>query len=191
MSFDLGTTWFNITSKKIIDWVYSSPGTKTVTVRITSNAGSTTKTTQVVALDLTTAKLFSNDSDLYQYETDIDSVLPKKWSSWNMIHLAAQKWITDWLDEKGIVDMNGNKYGVDDLLDMQQVKQLSCYKALEFIYESNSNVVGDISSFKRDKYRALANEKASRSQLTLDYNKDGESSVDERTDLLSVIVGRG
>lgn len=191
ISFDLGVTWFNISAKKIVDWVYSTAGNKTVTARITSNAGSTQSTASLLVVDITTAKLFSKDIDLYMYEQDIDSILPKRWSSWNLLHYAAQKWILDWLDEKRMTDQNGNKYGIDDILDPQEVKQLSCYKVLEFAYESNSNVVSDISSVKRDKYRALANEKASRAQLKLDYNKDTQSVASERTDMLSVMVNRG
>lgn len=191
VSFDLGATWFNISAKKIVDWIYSTEGTKTVQVRITSNEGSTTSSFALLVYDITTAKLFSNDMDLYMYEQDIDSILPKRWSSWNILHYNAQKWILDWVDAKRMSDHNGNKYTVDDFLDPQEVKQLSCYKVFEFAYESNSNVVGDISSIKRDKYRALANEKASRAQLKLDFNKDTQSTSNERTDLLSVTVLRG
>ena len=191
VSFDSGVTWFNVTAKKIIDWIYSTEGTKNVQVRITSNEGSTTSSFALLVYDITTAKLFSNDMDLYMYEQDIDAILPKRWSSWNIIHYAAQKWILDWLDEKRVVDQDGNKYTINDFLEPQEVKQLSCYKTLEFIFESNSNVTGDISSIKRDKYRALANEKASRAQLKLDFNKNNESETLERTDLLTVMVNRG
>ncbi len=191
VSFDSGVTWFNVTAKKIIDWIYSTEGTKNVQVRITSNEGSTTASFPILVYDITTAKLFSNDMDLYMYEQDIDAILPKRWSSWNIIHYAAQKWILDWLDEKRVFDQDGNKYTINDFLDPQEVKQLSCYKTLEFIFESNSNVTGDISSIKRDKYRALANEKASRAQLKLDFNKNNESETLERTDLLTVMVNRG
>lgn len=191
VSFDLGVTWFNVTPKKTIDWIFSTAGSKTITARITSSAGTSSKTASVVVADITTAKLFSQDMDLYMYEQDIDSILPKRWSSWNVIHYAAQKWILDWLDEKRMTDQNGNKYTIEDFLDAQEVKQLSCYKALEFIFESNSNLVGDISSIKRDKYRALANEKASRAHLKLDANGDAASTPSERTDLLSVAVIRG
>jgi hypothetical protein len=191
VSIDAGVTWFNVSSKKIMDWIFSTAGNKTITARISSTTGSSTATTTISVIDITTAKLFSKDMDLYMYEQDIDAILPKRWSSWNVIHHAAQKWILDWLDEKRVVDQDGNKYTIDDFLDPQEVKQLSCYKALEFIYESNSNLSGDISSIKRDKYRALANEKASRAQLKLDYNKNNASEITERTDLLTVMVNRG
>lgn len=82
------------------------------------------------------------------------------------------------------------KYTVNDLLDLQEVKQWSTYKALEFIYEGNSNIVGDISSTKRDKYKSMSNEKASRSQLSLNFSGNAEDT-NQKTDLFSVDVVRG
>jgi hypothetical protein len=192
ISVDAGVTWYNISDKKYVDWLFSTAGTKTISLRLsTTEPASYTFTKDVVVLDVVTQKLFSNDSDLYKYETEIDQYLPKKWSSWNMIHLAAQEWIMDWLDEKRITDINGDKYVVDDIMDAQQVKQLSCYKALEFIYESNINIPDDLYTKKRDKYRTLANEKASKAQLSLDFNKDTLTDSGERTDLFSISVRRG
>jgi hypothetical protein len=107
-----------------------------------------------------------------------------------MIHKAAQSWIIDWLDEKRIYNQSGEKYSAKDIMDKQQVKQLSSYKALEFIFAGNSSVVGDLFSMKRDKYRELSSEKASRSQLSLDFNKNEIKDEWERTDLFSVTVNR-
>jgi hypothetical protein len=193
ISVDAGVNWYDITLKKQLSWGWlNTSGAKTITLRMTTATAETADFTKTVTvIDQVAQNLFSKDSDLYQYEPDIDSLKPKKWSSWNMIHLAAQEWITDWLDEKRIFDENGNSYTAADLLDKQQVKQLSCFKALEMIYEGNSNMVGDIYSIKRDKYKALANEKASRSQLKLDFNKDTVVNEGERTDLHTVLLRRG
>lgn len=191
ISVDGGVSWYNITAKKMVDWIFTSAGNKTITLRITALSGSQTFTKSVTVLDLTTAKLFSKDFDLYQHEPEIDQYLPKKWSSWNMIHKRAQDWIIDFLDEKGIFNENGAKYTVNDLHDLQQVKQLSTYKTLEFIFEGNSNVVGDIFSIKAAKYKELSNTKASRSQLSLDYNANGvNDDSQERTNLHTVVIKR-
>ena len=79
---------------------------------------------------------------------------------------------------------------MSDILDKQQVKQLSTYKALQFIFEGNSNIVGDLFSIKAAKYEQLSNTKASRSQLALDFNKDTVSTVSERTNLQTILVRR-
>lgn len=191
ISIDEGVTWFNVSAKKSADWIFSTAGEQIITLRLTTSTAATeTFTKTVTVLDLTAQKLFSLDSDLYIIEPEIDQYLPKRWSSWNLVHLKAQEYIIDWLDEKKTFKRDGTKYGVNDILDLQEVKQWSTYKVLEFIYEGNSNIVGDISSIKRDKYRAMSDEKASRSQLSLNYSGDVADTT-QRTDLFSVQVVRG
>ena len=185
-SFDGGLNWIDVTKDKFVDFIYSTAGTKTVQLRITTQTGNDIVSKTVTALDLTAQKLFSNDSDLYQYEPEIDSLLPKKWSSWNMIHLEAQKFFIDWLDEKRIFNEQKEKYQVSDLLDRDQVRQFSIFKVLELIYSGENNVAGDLYQLKRDKYRELCNEKLAKSQISLDFNKNGVADLGERTDLFSV-----
>jgi hypothetical protein len=192
ISVDSGVTWYNITAKKNVDWIFTTAGTKTISLRITTTLPSTkTFTKDVTVVNLATAGLFSTDFDLYAHEPEIDQYLPKKWSSWNMIHKRSQDWIIDFLDEKGIFAEDGSKYTASDIMDKQQVKQLSTYKTLQFIFEGNSNVVGDLFSVKAAKYEQLSNTKASRSQLSLDFNKDTVSTVTEKTNLQTILVRRG
>ncbi len=191
ISVDSGVTWYNVTAKKYVDWIFTTAGTKTISLRLTTTLPSTqTFTKDITVLNLATQNLFSSDFDLYAHEPEIDTYLPKKWSSWNVVHLRAQDWIIDMLDEKGIFAEDGSKYTVADILDKQQVKQLSTYKTLQFIFEGNSNVVGDLYSIKAAKYEQLSNTKSSRSQLALDYNKDTVSQVNEKTNLHTIIVRR-
>ena len=191
ISVDAGVTWYNISAKKNIDWLFTTAGTKTISVRIsTTEPASQVFTKDVTVLNLATANLFSTDSDLYIHEPEIDQYRPKRWSSWNLVHLMAQTWIVDFLDEKGIFAEDGSKYTAADIMDKQQVKQLSTYKTLQFIFEGNSNVGGDLFSIKAAEYDKLANAKASRSQLSLDFNKDTVSTVSERTNLQTILVRR-
>jgi len=191
ISVDSGVTWYNITDKKYVDWIFTTAGTKTISVRIsTTEPASQIFTKDVTVLNLATANLFSLDFDLYAHEPEIDNYRPKKWSSWNIVHLRSQDWIIDALDEKGIFAEDGSKYTVADIMDKQQVKQLSTYKTLQFIFEGNSNVGGDLFSIKAANYEKMANTKLSRSQLSLDYNKDTVSTVSERTNLQTILVKR-
>lgn len=191
ISVDAGVTWYNVTAKKYVDWLFTTAGIKTISVRIsTTEPASQVFTKDIEVLNLATANLFSLDFDLYIHEPEIDQYRPKKWSSWNLVHLRAQSWIIDFLDEKGIFAENGSKYTVADIMDKQQVKQLSAYKTLQFIFEGNSNVGGDLFSIKAAEYEKLANAKASRSQLSLDYNKDTLKNDNERTNLQTILVRR-
>ena len=190
VSFD-GITWINVSEKKYIDYGTFAGGIMPIYLRVSSTTSSPILVKGVEVLDLPSTNLFSKDFDLYQYESDIDQYLPKKWSSWNLVHYNAQKWILDWLDEKRIAKQDGIRYVAIDLLEVKEVRQLSIYKTLEFIFESNSKIVGDIFSVKRDKYRELANEKASRAQITLDYNSNTIKDDGETTDLHGVELVRG
>lgn len=191
ISMDSGVTWINVTSTKNISWIFTTSGAKTIQLRVsTTEPANEVFTKSINCVNLTTQALFSNDSDLYGYESEIDQYLPKKWSSWNLIHLKAQEWIMDWLDEKRVLNQDGEKYVVADLLDTVQVKQLSCAKTLELIYESNINIPDDLFTKKRDKYREMVQEKASKARLVLDFNKDGIANDGEVTDLLSVTMLR-
>jgi len=191
ISFDSGVTWIDISATKKISWIFSTSGAKVISLRLNTTLPSTqTFTKNVTCLNLTTQGLFSNDSDLYGYETEIDQYLPKKWSSWNLVHLKAQDWIIDWLDEKRLFKENGSKYTPADILDVEQVKQLSCAKVLELIYESNINTVDDVFTQKRDKYKQMVQEKASKSQIALDFNGNSLQEEDEKTDLFGITVKR-
>lgn len=189
-SFDGGVTWIDVTTSKKIDFIYSTPGSKTVKLRVTTTLGNVVADKIINVMDIVAQKLFSNDSDLYRFEPEIDSLLPKKWTSWNLVHLESQKYFIDWLDEKRIYAADGSKYGVADLSDLDQVRQFSIFKTLELIYSGTFNQTGDIYSSKRDKYRELANDKLGKSTISLDYNKNGNLNEGERTDLHSVVLIR-
>jgi hypothetical protein len=191
LSLDGGVTWFNVSSKKYIDWIFFAAGSITITLRLNTTLPSTQNFTKTITVvDLASQNLFSNDNDLYRYESEIDQYLPKRWSSWNQVHLKSQEWIMNWLDEKGIFNEKKQKYVVADLLDRTQVRELSTVKTLEIIYESNINVNGDLFTQKRDKYTSLVSQHASRSQLALDFDDDGLAGEDERTNLHTVGIIR-
>lgn len=186
VSVDGGVTYYNASAKKYVDWMFSTAGVKTITLRVsTTEPANQTFTKTITVLDLTTQKLFSNDSDLYQYESEINQYLPKRWSSWNLVHLKAQDWIIDWLDESRQRKSSGAKYTIDDIMDLKQVSQLSCYKTLEFIYESNVNIAGDLFSIKKEKYSSLVSKHANRNFIALDYNDNDLADVGENIDLFS------
>jgi hypothetical protein len=189
-SFDAGATWIDCTSKKSIDYIFATPGAKIVQLRITANSGTEEVSKTVTALDYVTQKLFSTDTDLYRYEPEIDNLMPKKWSSWNLVHLEAQKNFIDWLDEKRIYNERGEKYAVADLTDLEQVRQYSIFRTLEIIYAGTFSVSGDVFKDKFTKYQTMANDKLAKSTISLDFNKNGNADLNERTDLHTVSIGR-
>ena len=192
ISFDDGDTWIDISEHEYIDYAFATAADYDVVLRVTADSGSvSTIEKTVTVIDPTTTILFSKDSDLETYEPEINRYLPKKWSSWNLVHLRAQEFILQWLDETRVYKADGTNFTADDFGDHEQVKQLSCYKTLEIIYEGLSNVVGDIFSLKRDKYKSLVIEKLNRANLKLDYDGSGAVDTNERIDLYSGELTRG
>jgi hypothetical protein len=190
LSFDSGTTWFDVTTKRYLDWIYSAAGNKTVKLKVTTTTGEEIFTKSVEVLDLTTATLFSTDNDLYALEPEIDQYLPKKWDSWNYLHLEAQKQIVQWLDDKGILNENREKYTVASIMDITQVREFSVNKVLGMIFRTSSNQVGDLFSVKATYYEEQANLKAAKAQIRLDYNDNGVADDGEMTNLFVVNVIR-
>ncbi len=184
ISVDSGVSWLDITNKKYVDWAFTTSGTKTITLRVTTTSSDTQDFTKdVVVLDITTQGLFSKDDDLYKYEPDIDSLLPKKWSSWNLIHLEAQKQIVQWLDFKGIRRSDGTTYTASDILDKKQVREWSALLVLSLIYQGNSNQTGDIFSSKSTLYKNLAEVQMNLSHIELTgqpYNETNNNTTNLR-----------
>lgn len=186
ISFDLGTTWFDISQTGYIDYMFSTPGNKTIQFRLTTDLGSDVFTKVVECLDLTAQNLFSLDFDLYPYEPDINKWLPNKWSSWNLIHLRSQNFIINSLYEKRIFKEDGSSYTKDDVFEIDKVKDWSAALSLYYIFEGLSNQVDDIYREKMQKYEKLASDRAATAQFKLDFNSNDISDEGELTDNRSV-----
>lgn len=117
--------------------------------------------------------LFSNDGDLTSHEPDIMKWVTDGRSSFKNVHRRSQKLIIAWLDEKGYVNVYGDKYTKRDIVDIEEVKQWSTFMTLRLIFQGLSNAVDDVFD-RKAKYYEL-NEQAARQRviLRLDSNKDG------------------
>ena len=189
-----GVTYINITPTKMIDWVFTVAGPQTVYFRHTSNLGSQVSMKTIAILDLALQKLFSTDTDLVAYEPEIIKWLPKKWSSWNFIHLRAQDYIINLLREKRILDKNGSAYTKDDIFDRSEVRDLSAALVLRYIFSGTSNASDDVFQKKSDEYDELVSERESTMCVKLDFNKNGikDESSDSVTEAFhSIEMRRG
>lgn len=184
-----GTDFVNVTDKKQISWVFNDSGPQPIYLTLNSSLGSELFTTSIEVLDIVDAKLFTTDFDLVAYEPDIMKYLPKKWSSWNIIHMRAQDYIINYLSEKAILDKFGNAYTKDDIRDIKEVKDWSSALVLRYIFNTISNADNDIFKSKSDEYEEIANARGSRARINLDHNKNSKTD-DEVQDLRSVEVNR-
>lgn len=173
----------DVTSDKLLDWSYDTAGDKTVSVRVTTDGSSTTKTYTVSVVSAADDKLFSNDKDIISHEVDVFRYLRPGRSSFLDFHRIAQKMILDDLDQRGITDADNNKLVAADIFDLEEVSEWSKYLALHLIFKSVQGEVDDVYGIKSQSYWEMAQKQASRSYIRLDVNQDG--TEDRRPDMYS------
>jgi hypothetical protein len=156
-----------------LDWAYSTPGEKVATIKLEGETITETSSCIVTCLSEEEDKLFSSDEDLTQHEYDILSWLPEGKSSYKYVHRAAQERILAYLDEKGFVDVYGDKFTLSSVIDTGEFNQWSKFLTLRLIFESLSNATDDIFHKKAERYYSLSIQARNRVFIRIDTNKSG------------------
>lgn len=168
----------------VLDWEYTSSGSKTVTLEITAGSVETfTKTIEVVTPSADC--LYSSDSDLTAIEPDILKWIPAGRNSFLNVHRAAQGLILDWLDSIRVWRDDGTKLTKEDLKLTDDLKQLSIYTTLELIFMGISNKVDDVFLAKAREYRAKAFDVKNRGRIQADFDGNGTLEAKEGADMRS------
>ena len=157
-----------------LDWSYATDGTAVVSLRITTDGAPVTVTKNLTVVTEADDMLFSTDSDLLKYETEIMDLLPDGYSSFNHQHRKSQQTILDWLTEEGYRASGNTKITKDLILDNDEVRKWSEALTLKFVYNDNSNSVDDKFKEKSNDYNSVAIDARTRSTFYFDKNKDGE-----------------
>jgi hypothetical protein len=134
--------------------------------------------------------LFSSDSDLKRHESDILKWLPDDRSSYKYAHRRAQERILAFLDEKGYTDIYRNKYTIDSIVNIDEVKEWSTFLTLRLIFQGFKNASDDVFGEKVNTY--LDDEKEARNRVVLRLDVDGDGDVDENSQealMISTING--
>jgi hypothetical protein len=173
-----------------LDWEYTTPGTKTVTLEIKAGPHTVTFTRSIEVVTPEQDKLFSKDSDLIQFEPDILKWLPAGKSTYNNIHRNAQYLILDWLDSIRVWRTDGTKLTKADLSLTDDLKQLSIYMTLELIFMGISNQVDDVFLNKARMYGQKALLVQGRGRIQADFNGNGTLESSEGADLRSFTLVR-
>lgn len=137
-----------------IDWAYNIEGVKTIELKVIMI--DTTEhifNGELTVLNKEEDNLFSSDQDLIQVESDILRYLPSGKSTFNYLHREAQKRIMAFLDEQRIWKIDGSRYLISDVSDIEEFKQWSRYLVLHILYR-NLVVVPDDVFDDRAKYYA-------------------------------------
>lgn len=170
-------SFMDVTTNKYLDWVYSSDGEVTATLEIKSDGQAVTFTKTVTVLTEAEDKLFSNDNDILQHESDIMRFLPKGYSSFNHVHRSAQSIILDSLIQRGIYKSLNVPLTKENIYNILEVKHWSKYLVLQIIYSNVQNAVDDVFGQKASQYRELSERSAQRAFVTLDTDADGSPDV--------------
>lgn len=174
-----------------IDWIYSSSGTKTITLTLNDGSGPVVVTKNIEIVSEATDALFSKDADLIPHEDDILKWLPAGRSSWNYMHRKSQDLILKELYKSRIYADDGSMLTAAEVLDVNEVKEWSIFKTLEMIMNFTSNKPDDVFRQKAQYYGSKEQEwmNYSLNSLKLDFNKDGEiDELNEKRDFRTTAV---
>lgn len=169
--------FIDVTSSKYLDWSYSTDGTVTVTVRVTTDGAPVTFSKTIEVVTEVDDKLFSTDAELVPHEPNILSFVRSGRNSFLDIHRMAQDRILTYLDEKRIWDTEGNRLTKAAITDLEEVNDWSKFLTLRLIFEGISNSVGDIFDQKAEKYKVM--EHVARNRATLRLDLDGDTDTDD------------
>lgn len=161
-----------------LDFAYSTGGTKTISVRLTSDGAPVTKTFSVEVLSVADDALFSTDQDIIQSESEIHRFLPDGRNSYLYVHREAQRLILADLNQRGIRKNDGSKLDKTDILDSTDVREWSKYLTLKMIFMDISDREDDVFMQKCINYGQKAF-LARDSFIAIDFNDDGEKQDNE------------
>lgn len=174
---DAGAGFIDVTANSsdnwTLDWEYATDGTKTVSLRVTTDGAPVTVTKDVECLTVADDKLFSTDNDLRQHEADILKYVPRGKNSFIYIHRLCQNEILEQLYKDGYTGYRNEKLTKDNVILTDELKQWSKYMALRLIYRQLSNAIDDIYDQKSRMYQNMEHTWRTKAVLKLDINGDG------------------
>lgn len=176
--------FINVTGTKskdwFLDWQYEGASrTVEVSVRITTDGVPVASVFQLNVLSEAEDKLFSSDSDLLVFETDILKFLPDGKTSFKYMHRRAQRLIVEDFNSNGVQTYDRQSLTKENFVELDEVSDWSVALTLHLIFNDNSNVVGDIYSLKAQEYYSGALRHRNRAFYRLDLNGDGVAESGE------------
>lgn len=173
-----------------LDWEYASDGTKTVTVRITTDGDPVTFSKTITVLTASDDALLSDDIDLIAEEPDIMKWVSPGRNSFLNVHRKARDLILDYLDEQGYTDSDGARLTKEAIVLTEEFRAWSKYIALRVIFDSISNSVEDVFYIKARDYEKRELRARSRVRLPIDFDGDGTVEDSEQISFASIRINR-
>jgi len=186
-----GNGFVDVTNNKYLDWSYSTDGTVTVSVRITTGSGGPdTFTKDIEVISEADDKLFSNDQDIMVYEPNILKWIKEGRNSFLDVHREAQIEIFKFLDNNGYHKIDGAPITKANISDIAEFADWSKFMVLKIIFEGLSNATDDIFHEKALRYKDREYTSRDRAIIRVDLDEDGNADVQENIDLRSITMNR-
>ena len=174
-----------------LDWEYSTEGSKTITVEVTTDGGPVTKDFTLTGVTVADDMLFSSDDEIISIEPDVLDYLNRMGgrdgrNSFLTVHRPAQTLILDRMNELGFINDDLTRITKDQLVEREDFNKWSKFLTLGLIYNSASNQVDDIFDAKAKKYFSKAADAQHRAIIIVDFDKDGNIDDDEFRNFKSI-----
>ena len=122
---EIGAGFIDITSEQYLDWQYSVSGTKTVSVRLTTELG--TVKTDTLEVEAKEDECFLADDDcLKALEPDIYKYLPCERCSFKYVHRKVADLIIDELTCRGVFKEEKGSFSVKNPLQGCTIEKIEC-----------------------------------------------------------------
>lgn len=173
-----------------LDWAYANEGTKTISLRVTTDGSPVTITKDITCISEADDKLFSTDRDIVMHEVSILKYVPRGKNSYKYVHRLCQNEILEQLYKDGYVSVDNTKLTKDNVIRTDELKQWSKYMALRMIFRDLSNATDDVYDKKAKMYEDYEHTFRTKAILKLDFNNDGEQGEYESANITSRRLSR-
>lgn len=180
----------DVTSTGFLDWVYVSAEAKVVRLEIFDGTNTEILEKDLFVVNDAEDMLFSSDKDLTSYEPDILQWLPDGKSTFNYAHRTAQTNILEWLDAIRVWKKDGERVEKQDILRINDVKQMSIFWTLAIIFMGIRNQNEDVFLAKASEYMKKVEMIKGRGRIQIDINGNGTLEKEEMLDLKSFRIRR-
>lgn len=187
---EVGAGYIDVTSEQHLEWQYSVSGTKTVSVRLTTELG--TVKVETIEVEAKDDECFLADDDcLKALEPEIYKYLPCQRCSYIFVHRKVVELIIDDLTCRGIYKEDKGSLSVknplggckiekitcEQLQSSDQIKKWATYWALEIIFGGMTNSKDDLFYAKMEKY--AGKRKAAGNSGVLMFDQDGDGEIEK------------
>lgn len=164
-----------------LDWAYEADGDYTIRVEMISDSPvpvTTEITYTVSAITAAEDNLFSNDAQLYKYESELKRYLPSGRNSWKYMHRLAQTEMVDYLYRNAILNPDNSMITKDQLIG-DSLAQWSIFETLILIFQELKTSNSEAFNEKLVDYYGKRSAARKRYLIEYDSNKDGNVDEDD------------